>query len=56
MRIKLDGEEIESDIYVFAKDGIWIWKNGDWVNRIPYMDRVDFCEKSKNNLKNIQTF
>lgn len=56
MRIKLDGEEIESDINVFAQDGIWIWKNGDWVNRIPYMDRVDFCEKSKNSLKSIQTF
>lgn len=51
MKIKLGGKEIESDVYVFASDGIWIWKNGEWSERIPYMDRKDFCEKSKKQFE-----
>lgn len=51
MRLKLDGEEFESDFSIFAVDGIWIWKNDDWEQQIPYMDRKDFCEKAKEQFK-----
>ena len=51
MKFILDKKEILADVYVLAADGIWIWKNDNWEQQIPYVNRMDFFEKSSNQLK-----
>ncbi|WP_191013936.1 hypothetical protein [Treponema zioleckii] len=51
MKFILNKEEIQADTYVLAINGIWIWKDNDWKQQIPCADRMDFFEKSKEQLK-----
>ena len=51
MKFILDKEEMQADTYVLASNGIWIWKDDDWQQQIPCADRMDFLEKSGEQLK-----
>ena len=51
MKIIINKKEKKADIYVLGKDGLYTWDGEDWHLETPVVNRIDFFDKSKEQLK-----